>query len=162
MLDLEKLYSYQANLDEEIALKHNVNYESTFSRRLLALLVELSELANETRSFKYWSNKKVGERDRILDEYADGLHFSLSLGIYLKTNKFKYELHKSDEDLSKQFLNLYSLAIALKDNYDLAHYIAFMEHYLNLALSLDMIEEDIINSYLNKLKINHIRQETNY
>ncbi len=162
MLDLEKLYSYQASLDEEIALKHNVNYESTFSRRLLALLVELSELANETRCFKYWSNKKVGERDRIFDEYADGLHFSLSLGIYLKTTKFKYELHKSDEDLSKQFLNLYSLAIALKDNYDLAHYIAFMEQYLNLALSLDMNEEDIINSYLAKLKINHIRQETNY
>ncbi len=162
MLDLKNLYSLQAELDEEIAQKHQVNYQSTFHRRLLALLVELGELANETRCFKYWSNKKPNERERIIDEYADGLHFSLSLGIVLKVDRFQYELHRSDKDLSVQLLQLYSLALNLKDNYDLKHYNIYMQNFLNLALSLDMNEEDIVNSYLSKLKVNHIRQDTNY
>lgn len=162
MLDLKNLYSLQEELDEEIALKHGVSYQSSFHRRLLALLVELAELANETRCFKYWSNKKSGEKARILDEYADGLHFSLSLGIPLKVTKFEYELKKSDKDLSIQFLELYSLATNLKDNYDLEHYTIFMQKFLNLALSLDMSQEDIVNSYLSKLEVNHIRQDTNY
>ena len=162
LLDLEKLYSLQAELDEEIAQKHGVSYESTFNRRLLALLVELGELANETRSFKYWSNKKIGDFMRIKDEYADGLHFSLSLGIYLKANKFIYQLEKSDKDLSLQLLDLYKLAIALKDNYDLGHYYQYMQNFLNLALSLNMSEEDIVDAYLSKLKVNHIRQDNNY
>jgi dimeric dUTPase (all-alpha-NTP-PPase superfamily) len=43
----------QEELDREILLKYNLNYKETFQERKLALLVELGELANEIRSFKY-------------------------------------------------------------------------------------------------------------
>ena len=52
-IDLSILYKKQKELDDEIARNHNVNYETTFSRRFLALLVEFGELANETRCFKH-------------------------------------------------------------------------------------------------------------
>ena len=52
--------------------------------RFLALLVEIGELANATRAFKYWSLKPAEERARLLDEYADGLHFFLSLALVFK------------------------------------------------------------------------------
>ena len=51
-INLEELYSLQKELDLEIAKNHNVTYESTSDKRLLALLVELGEFANETRCFK--------------------------------------------------------------------------------------------------------------
>ena len=161
-VNLKELYALQGELDAEIAANHHVTYESTHSRRLLALIVELGELANETRCFKYWSNKGPSPKEVVMDEYADGLHFLLSLGIPLKVKKFDYELNKNKEDLTNQFHHMYALANALNDHYDEAHYIEAMQYYLNLALSIDMSGIDIIDSYKKKLSVNHKRQETNY
>ena len=54
--DLTDLYKKQAELDAAIAANHNITYETTRPRRILALLVEFGEFANATRCFKYWSN----------------------------------------------------------------------------------------------------------
>ncbi len=161
-VNLEELYSLQRELDKDIAFRHRVNYQNTHSRRLLALMVELGELANETRCFKYWSNKLPSPKAVIMDEYADGLHFLLSLGIPLKTSKFEYELKKNEEDLTDQFHKMYALGNMLHDHYDLENYTKAMQYYLNMALSLNMDDNDIINSYKAKLEVNHKRQETNY
>lgn len=161
-VNLEELYSLQRELDKDIAFRHRVNYKITHSRRLLALMVELGELANETRCFKYWSNKMPSPKEVIMDEYADGLHFLLSLGIPLKTTKFEYELSENEEDLTNQFHKMYALGNALNEHYDLENYIKAMQYYLNMALSLAMDDQDIINSYKTKLAVNHKRQENNY
>lgn len=161
-IELKDLYKLQGELDDEIARLHGVSYETTHDRRLLALIIELGELANETRCFKYWSNKGPSPKERIVDEYADGLHFLLSLGIPLNVKKTLYTPVKSSLDLTEQFHNLYKKAIALKDSYDIAHYEDAMQDYLNLAYSLDMSVEDIRDCYLAKLKVNHVRQDTNY
>ena len=44
----------------------------------LSLLVELGELANEWKGFKYWKKDKKINREKLLDEFADCLHFALS------------------------------------------------------------------------------------
>ncbi len=162
IINLKELYFLQAGLDEEIAKNHNITYESTRVRRLMALIVEIGELANETRCFKFWSNKGPSSKEIIMDEFADGLHFLLSLGIILKANKFEYELIKSDVDLTEQFLNVYKLAVDLKDNFDLCHYEKCFSSYLNLALAVGMNAQDIITSYKAKLSVNYKRQENNY
>ena len=161
-INLKELYFLQKNLDEEIANNHHVTYESTFSRRLLALIVEIGELSNETRCFKYWSNKGPSTKDVIMDEYADGLHFLLSLGIPLNVDVFEYNLEKLSDNLTELFLLLYKAAISLKDDYTIKNYVLVMQLYLNIALSLDMTSIDIINAYKKKLSINYKRQETNY
>ncbi len=161
-INLKELYFLQKNLDEEIANNHHVTYESTFSRRLLALIVEIGELSNETRCFKYWSNKGPSTKDVIMDEYADGLHFLLSLGIPLNVDVFEYNLEKLSDNLTELFFLLYKAAISLKDDYTIKNYVLVMQLYLNIALSLDMTSIDIINAYKKKLSINYKRQETNY
>lgn len=162
MVNLKEFYALQASLDAEIAQKHNVTYESTHSRRLLALIVELGELANETRCFKYWSNKPASDKPIVMDEFADGLHFLLSLGVPLKANKFEYKIEKSEDDLTTQFHRVYILATSLLDHYDLTHYEACFQAFLNLTPSLGMSEQDIIDAYKAKLSINYKRQENNY
>ena len=69
---------------------------------------------------------------------------------------------KNKEDLTEQFVKLYSLANILYANYNLDNYYNLMQYYLNLALSIDMDSTDIINSYLKKLNVNHNRQKNNY
>ena len=161
-VNLKELYSLQAGLDKEIAKNHDITYENTIERRLLALIVEIGEFANETRCFKFWSNKGPSPKDVIMDEYADGLHFLLSLGIPLKAKKFEYNVHKSSKELTLQILDVYRAAIALKNHFDLKHYEKAFQLYLNLSQTVKMKPQDIIDSYKKKLDVNYNRQATNY
>ena len=69
---------------------------------------------------------------------------------------------ENEEDLTNQFHKMYALGNALNEHYDLDNYVKAMQYYLNMALSLAMDDQDIINSYKTKLAVNHKRQETNY
>jgi hypothetical protein len=126
MIDLKSLYSKQIELDEEICKKHNVSYESTRISRLIALLVEIGEFANETREFKYWSLKGSSPKEVVIEEYVDALRFFLSVGIgdnnYLKErlNGYSGKIYKidarkiSEEALGKYFPNTPMLAAIVK------------------------------------------------
>lgn len=161
-IDLSSLYPLQKALDEDIAKRHNVTYETTSSRRLLALLVEIGELANETRAFKYWSNKPSSPKEVILEEYSDGMHFFLSLGIPLQVKQMIYELTCPTKDVSNCILDIYNLIIDFKNHNDEEHYIVAFQAFLNLMLKLDLTPDEVISSYKSKLNINYQRQETNY
>jgi len=60
-LNLQQLFTMQRQLDQHIEDKHELHKEDLIPRKLLALLVEIGELANETRCFKFWSVKPPAE-----------------------------------------------------------------------------------------------------
>ncbi len=159
---LDDLYALQKELDVEIAQNHGVTYEETFDRRVLALLVELGEFANETRCFKYWSFKAPSPKEVILDEYADGMHFFLSLGIPLGVEAYTHHFHVKEKDLSKALCEVYGLVCSLREHYDAEHYVKAFGAYLNLLPLFDYSSSDAREAYLKKLKKNHVRQETSY
>ena len=161
-IDLSPLFPLQAALDEEIALTHHIDYPSTFSRRLLSLLVELGEFANETRCFKYWSLKGPSPMERILDEYADGLHFLLSLGIPLGVSQYKHYFKVEEKDLTEALLTVYENAVALRKEYTIEQYAKTFSSYLNLIPLFDYSVEEVGRAYLEKLGVNHKRQEDHY
>jgi dimeric dUTPase (all-alpha-NTP-PPase superfamily) len=67
-MNLEKLFKLQAELDRRIEQEHPRHpREDRLKKKILALLVELGELANEWRGFKFWSNN---QEPRIV-EYRD-------------------------------------------------------------------------------------------
>ena len=75
---------------------------------------------------------RMANLDRVLDEYADGLHFFLSLGIDINSQKDCYNLTKHAKDLSEQFLIIYSnIARFMKRKDDLSYQKAF-QSFLNL------------------------------
>lgn len=92
-MDLLQLFKLQKELDDRIAKEHDLQPKKLLKEKMLALLVEIGELANETRCFKYWSNKPASEREVILEEYVDGLHFILSIGIDLGIDKTSYSIN---------------------------------------------------------------------
>ncbi len=161
-IDLTPLFPLQAELDEEIATLHNVTYESTFERRVMALLTELGEFANETRCFKYWSLKGPSPKEKILDEYADGLHFLLSLGIPLGVAEYKHYFHVREKDLTKAILQVHKDVDEMLDHYDVEHYAKAFADYLNLIPLFDYDESEVVAAYLAKLGVNHKRQEEKY
>lgn len=58
-MNLQKLFEAQAELDAYIEQQHpKVDNENRLEKKVLALLVELGECANEWRGFKFWSNNQ--------------------------------------------------------------------------------------------------------
>ncbi len=161
MIDLKGYYEKQAALDSLIQKEHNVTYKETSKKRMLALLVELGEFANETRCFKFWSYKGPSAKDVILDEYADGLHFFFSLGIPIGCIGYSIKDEGCD-DLTSQILKVYQLASLLSVDYDKAHYEAAFNAYWALLKGLDCTIEDALNAYDKKLAVNYKRQESKY
>ena len=159
---LKPLFEAQAKLDATIAENHHVTYETTHSRRVLALLVEIGEFANTTRCFKYWSNKGMEDKETVLDEYADGMHFFLSLGIDVGTNKLDYEIVRPYTDLTSQIHHVYSLIEEFKKEWQEVPYIRAFSAFLNIIPLLGYTFQDVEEAYFKKLGVNYVRQETNY
>ena len=160
--NLHELFLAQAKLDETIAKNHHVSYETTRSPRTLALLVEIGEFANTTRCFKYWSNKGAEEKDIVLDEYAVGLHFFLSLGIDIKSTKEVYVITKPLLDLTDQFHHVYRLICNFKDDPSEDNYVVAFSSFLNILPLIGYTWKDLEAAYYKKLGTNYVRQETNY
>ena len=161
-IDLTNLYQKQKELDARIAENHHVTYGTTRERRILALLVEIGEFANATRCFKYWSNKPSEAMDIVLDEYVDGLHFFLSLGIDINTSKKQYNYTKKADNLTKQILEVYRLASNFYKMQDEKSYIKAFQAFINITPLLKVRWTTIEKAYYKKLGENYHRQDTNY
>ena len=159
---LDELFIAQGKLDATIAENHGISYKTTRHRRLMACLVEIGELANATRCFKYWSNKGPEADDIVLDEYADGLHFFLSLGIDIGTSKRSYNITKHEDNLTDQFLMVYHRLDEFRKKQDDSSYIKAFQAFLNLLPLLGYKWKQLETAYYKKLGVNYNRQETNY
>lgn len=114
---------YQQNLKlDNIFLEKYQDDSELYHKNCIELLTELGELANETKCFKYWSQKQPN-KEQVLDEYADCItmilyfmgHLKLKLENLPNTNKFNNILelfnflftessklyHKCDEETIK-------------------------------------------------------------
>ena len=161
-INLNDLYKKQAELDQRIAENHNVSYATTRKRRTLALLVEIGEFANATRCFKYWSNKSSEPQDIVLDEYVDGLHFFLSLGIDIGVSKKEYNHTKHSSDLTEQILEVYRLTAIFYKKQDEKSYIKAFQAFINITPLLKVRWSTIEKAYYKKLGENYHRQDSNY
>lgn len=163
-MNLEKLFQMQKALDSHIEEKHQLQKEDLFDRKVLALLVEIGELANETRCFKFWSVKPSSEKDVILEEFVDGIHFILSLGIECGFNQMPIELKgiKSTSTVTEQFLAVYETISLFQKNKELDAYINVFESYMQLAALLGFTKEEIEEAYFRKNEVNYQRQQNNY
>jgi dimeric dUTPase (all-alpha-NTP-PPase superfamily) len=170
----------QAGVDQAIYKRFEIKEpKELLGGLLLALKVEAGELANETRCFKHWSSKGPAEPPVILEEFADNMAFTLSIGLIsgflleVDTGRRLYyppipiylEGQELDakRDLTKQF-NLFYQKIATFEfcSGDYIAYIKLFQELLNLATRLGFTLEQIDAAYRAKSDINHKRQEEGY
>lgn len=161
-MNLHKLFQLQQDLDKRILEEHHLQNESLFSKKILALQVEISELANETRCFKFWSNKGPSPKEKILEEYVDCLHFILSIGLDKDYCDIDIVCKGEDTELTKKFLNLYIdindfIVCSSRDNYK-----TLFEDFLCIGHDLGFTFKEIENAYYHKNAINHARQDNGY
>jgi dimeric dUTPase (all-alpha-NTP-PPase superfamily) len=163
-MQLEKLFRMQRGLDQHIEEKHGLQNEDLFDRKVLALLVELGELANETRCFKFWSIKPSSKKSVVLEEYVDGIHFILSLGIECGFQNLDYTLDIEPLAVSttEQFLLIYQLVNKFRDTKSESDFKTLLQSYLQLGTLLGISYEEMEKAYFTKNEVNYQRQQNNY
>ncbi|HLO10933.1 MAG TPA: dUTP diphosphatase [Pseudoneobacillus sp.] len=162
-MNFSKLYSMQKQLDSYIEANHNLNNDNLVEKKILALLVEIGELANETRCFKFWSVKPPAANDKILEEFVDGTHFILSLGLELGFEKKEVKIKNNlSLGIIEQFLRVFECVSKLKQSYDFDDFENLFSEYVSLGESLGFSQQEVEQAYIQKNEVNYKRQENGY
>lgn len=154
--ELDNKINSRFELDDDIKEEHKL-------KKIVSFRVEVAELLNATRLQKYWSVKPMEPREKILEEYVDGLHFLISIGIDKKVKnhiyKGKYDATIYESDIIWLFEQMFIIPWGdlKKDDFSLG-----LEMYLKLGDLLGFSWEDIKEAYVDKNLENHERQNTNY
>ena len=196
-LNLQHLFEIQGGLDAHINKQKGLEGQDLLPKKLLALQVELGECANEWRGFKFWSEDQnprtksyshqdeghihggfysvpVYDKNPLLEEYVDCLHFTISIGLdlgmepvmfveYLEIND---NMMNGMEDkflyVSKKVLDLYENIRDKKSAFPGVDWLHLLQHFLGLGRLLGFTDEQIEAAYLNKNEENHRRQQNGY
>lgn len=162
-MDYEYLFNKQRELDTYIEDNlESTNRDDLFRKKILALQVEIGELANETRCFKFWSKKGPSEQSVILEEYVDGLHFILSVGLDKGLTYTSSSLTNNGSDQTDSFLELYRSIGAFYSEPVQETYVALFQSFLQLGQQLGFTEASILRAYQQKNEVNHTRQDEGY
>ncbi|WP_108669535.1 dUTP diphosphatase [Peribacillus acanthi] len=175
-MNLQKLFEAQRKLGK-VGL-FNYKGEDRFNKLVLALLVELGECANEWRGFKFWSKDQEPRtkvqihksasngpfyKNPLLEEYVDGLHFVLELGIELGfSNQISNIKPIQNQTIEQQFIWINVKATALINYQSLPMYQYLVANYIGLGEMLGFTWEQIEQAYFEKHEINIERQENGY
>ncbi len=167
MKNLRPLFFLQEKLDQKINSRFREMDEETkqehFIKKVLSFRVEVGELLNALRLHKYWSTKGPQEKEIVLDEYADGLHFLLSIAGDKKITSYVYEGFYDKEYFDEHILWLFDQMLTLpwgdlkKDDFLLG-----LEMYLKLGDLLGFTWKEINEAYVRKNLKNHERQLAGY
>lgn len=159
-MNLDYFYKQQRKLDAHIAESKGVYHKSrrTFEQKVLAFKQEFGELLQRLPEvFKYWSNKKNIIDNETLEEWVDGFHFLLSIGL---TKNWDIEgVVFIDSDIS-----LLSIANKIYKEFPETkiEYIFLFNRYYTFIRLLGYTDEQIKAAYDKKCQINHERQTNGY
>lgn len=157
-----EVYELNKKLDHEFDLLYDINSPEIRSKNILELLVEIGECANETRVFKYWSQKPPSEDEIILAELADCLIMVLSFANLSNLNLDEVSLTKSNLNVVDEFIQIYKLASSLTIQFDADLIKKLLNEIINLGHLLGYDDEIICKSCLEKINRNFKRFEHNF
>lgn len=194
-IDFPSLFKAQEKFDQRFTTLDTVE---TIRKKFVALSVELSEaIAERPDVFKYWSKSKIGatqkaanyyakkynqlpekiEKDPLLEELADILHFIISIAIDLKIDPQSLSIRiPYEKETIELYLDFNFVASQLYLVWDLSN----INGQIAIANTVNDLFQDLINKYFGfvqslgyditkieeayyeKNLINHMRQKNGY
>lgn len=167
-MNFREIFEMQKELDKKISERNDIDASNSKISanqfrimQILATLVETAEFANEVQTFKYWKAKKNIDKDKILEEFADILHFMGSFA-------YKYDVDPEIEpliisnDVNYQICLLFQTISSMIDNMNKYIISEILAMTLGVAQLLGYTDEEIIKWYYVKNKKNHERVENKY
>lgn len=97
----------------------------------------------------------------LLEEYADTIHFTLSIANDLGYHEHKY-IHTEGTDLNDLVLGITSIATIIPQSRETHHISTLINNVIQLGYQLGFTEEDVLNAYDSKNEVNYSRQQNGY
>lgn len=175
-------FEAQDELDKHIVEEKGLQGKDLLGEKILALQVELGELANEWRGFKFWSEDKTprkhvailnkegtGSTNPLLEEYVDCLHFILTIGIELKLKHTSPTSIGHFENTTETFVQMFRetsmLLTDIREEIEAViteTYTDLFGLFVGLGSQLGFTWEQIEQAYFDKNAVNHERQANGY
>lgn len=158
-----EIYNRNRKLDDMFMNKYFDIESKYYEKNCLELIVELCELANESKCFKYWTVKKPNN-DLVLEEYAD----SLLMVLYMFNNYNIETLEILDIELSDDILELFNdlirMCTMLMDKDNVSEYLLkeIFTKLLHIGRVLKLSDNDIYDACLKKIIKNEERLNSDY
>ena len=162
-MNIKKMIEAQKELDKANMEKGGLT-EYPLDMVQTAYRVELGELLQEWKQFKFWKlNKGEIDRKKMLEEWADCMHFALSLELFIVE---KLEVNFTNKDYTKslnlkiRYLDKNYIYGTLDSCYEINSTI--LNDTIALGLKLGYTLEELEKAYWKKNKINWERIEWGY
>ena len=144
---------FEANKELDEMFNNTFPDTEMVKKNKLELLVEIGELANETRYFKYWSSKQM-DMELVKGEYADCIIITLYF-----FNIMNIGLDEEFNDINQYdkvdiFARLYKLSSDFYYNDDKNIIKEIFVTIINLGYMIGFNNQDIINACMTKINKN--------
>lgn len=159
MNEWNKIYKINRELDEIFIKKYND--KDIFKKNCLELIVEISELANETKCFKYWSIKKPS-KEKVLEEYADCIIMILSFYTYYNLKLDNIINHVCTKSIIDLFTILFKDASNLINDNKGESIKSIFSNLIYMGKLLKFSDKEIYDACYKKMDIVKNRLESNY
>ena len=157
------IYNRNKKLDD-IFMKKYFNIESKYyEKNCLELIVELCELANETKCFKYWTVKKPN-KELVLEEFADSLMMILYMFNTYNIDKIDFIDIDMSDDILESFNYLIRMCTLLmdKDNINEKFLKEIFTRLIHIGKLLDLSDKEIVDACNKKILKQEERLNNNY
>ena len=144
---------FKSNKELDEMFNNTFPDDEMVKKNKLELLVEIGELANETRYFKYWRNDPM-DMNLVRGEYADCIIITLYFFNIMNIN-LDEEFKKIDEYNNVDiFARLYKLASDFYYNDDKEIIKEIFVTIINLGYIIGFNDSDIIDACMTKINKN--------
>ena len=161
----EYIEYYQRNkqLDKMYEEKYGSIDNKCYEKNCLELIVEICELCNESKCFKYWTIKKP-DRKLLLEEYADCLSMVFYMFNYYGIEEFDLVDIELSDDIVILFNEIIRMCTMLMDednvNEELLMKIFTYLYHIGKLLGID--DREILDACYMKLGKNIERLNSDY
>lgn len=144
MFKLDEIYKKNKELDSLFLSIYGGKIDDILLKNMLELLVEIGELANEVKSFKYWKEVNV-DKNKVIHEFTDALLMILFFANTLDMTLNEDAIMPVELDVNKQLIYLFQLGAELPENYNKAKVSELLLNLIHLKDLLDLKDDEVYN-----------------
>lgn len=158
-----KYYQRNNELDKLYIDKYSKITDKYYEKNCLELIVELCELANESRCFKYWSIKPV-KKEELLEEYADCLSMLFCIFNHYNIKDINTVSMELSNDILISFNEIIRMCTLLMNgkNVNDVFLKKIFTYLLHIGKLLNLTDDEILDACYKKIYKCEDRLNTNY
>lgn len=160
MEEWNKIYKINKELDVIFNERYSNDLEY-YNKNCIELIVEIAELANATKCFKYWSMKKQN-KEEVLEEYADCVMMILSFHTYFNLELEENKIKIDTTNIFEMFNKLFEEASQMMYNGSETLIKEIFNNMLYLGKMLSLKEKEIYDTCYKKMNVVKERLNSDY